>query len=800
MKRTLFLALTLLTVSTASATITSERGQYGINSLVGEEVFTRDTAIDSAAGYYDAVLCVGTYAGEGHLTLEKDVTLTLPNAVLIGGKGYSMPQDTAHNGTMVIKQGAVLNVGSKTESSGGHHVDVGNSGFPVEGHLLVDGGSVYTGQFLIGQEAGRGTVVVTNGGYVDLSWDGITPQANPANDQIGLTIGNSGGSGKLIIDNGRLTDVTNSYSFIGCSGDASVELKNGAVWETSYGIIMGDVWDGAYGQGTGTDTISVSQDSTFFGAMLQLSKGAEVENKGSLTMAYGVALFGDGENPDACTLTNEGTLNAMTSLVEVYGGMLDNSGAMNAKAVVLGDNSTFVTGELVVSGCENAMAQHHDMEVDFRTGLTATTAVVIDPDGSALTIGTRVNGGETMQYLYSDDIRTLDDVVRYGLNLQRATDYDAYDRAAEWESYGDPADLQVANILGKNITANVTTDEASENGGVIVALSGSRLVVRVGDDGAEAPTEEDRKRSAEKVGTLGSYDAEVTETGASIRLHTEATDSVVTWEGHYMETVTGENTTVNDTTGIKIGSDGVEGTLTVVKDSTLKNLGEVSSDKVVINGTLDNNGTVDAETTVNGTLKGSGVMAATTLAETATLIVGNSPGYSTFTDALTAQSGSTIIFCVSGVDTPASLSAGTGWDSQTYSQIVMENGAAVTLCDGVNITIAIGGDTLCSAMTPLHEGTVTPFELILIKGGVSDSLDSVNLMNHTRFTLSEEEGALPLVLTGQSWVIEVAHAYYTVSGGNLVLNGDLTVTRTPEPATSTLSLLALAALAARRRR
>lgn len=793
MKKTLFLTLTLLAVSAASASITPERGKYGINSLVGHEVFSQDTTIDASTGYYDAVLNVGTYSGAGHLTLERDTTLTLPNALMIGGKGYGMPATTANDGTVIVKEGAVINTGSKTTSSGGHHVDIGNSGYACEGRLSVEGGTVNTGQMLIGQTAGKGTVTITEGGAVNLSWDGIKPNADPSKDQIGLTVGNEGGTGRLILDRGTFTDTTATNAFIGASGDATVELKNGSTFESNSSVWMGDTWNGAYGEGKGTDTISVSEDSSFSCAMLVADKGAAIENAGTFDAGYGLYIYG------GSTLTNSGTLS--TDEIDLYSGAsLDNTGTLNSEFIALGNGTKFITGHLVVSGCEEPMKPDHEMATAYTTGLIEDALVVLDK-GAKVTVGAHVNGGEAMQHLYSDDFRAIDAKVLETLDLQVATDYDTDGYAIDWVPLAETqADVTVANVLGKNISANVTTDEASEEGNITVALSGSHLVVRVGDNGASDPTEADKKASAEKVGTLGSYHEDVTETDATVRLHTSATDSSVAWEGHTMQTVSGETSTVNDTTRVSVGSDGVEGTLTVVEESTLQNHGAVSSDKVVVNGTLDNNGTVSAATTVNGILKGSGVMAATTIAETATLIVGNSPGYSTFTDALTVQSGASVVFSVAGLDKPASLTDGKGWESHTYSQIVMENGAPVTLCDGVNITIAFGGDELCSALTPLHEEQLDYFELVLIKGGVATTTDLASLMDHTSFVLTSESGALPLVITGQTWAVNVADAAYRVDNGNLILSGTLGITRTPEPATATLSLLALAALAARRKR
>lgn len=876
MKRTLFPAAVLFAVSSASAAITPERGTYGLNSLVGNEVFTQDTVIDSSTGHYDAVLCIGTYSGEGLLTLEENVTLTLPNAVTIGGKGYSMPKDTAHNGSMVIKKGAVLQVGAKATSSGGHHVDVGNSGFPIEGHLLVDGGTVLTGQFLIGQDAGSGTATITNGGVVNLSWDGITPQKNPANDQIGLTMGSAGGKGNLIIDNGTLTDTTGTNAFLGAGGDATVELKNGAVFESNSDVWMGDIWNGAYGKGVGTDTLTVQAGSSFSCNMLWADKASAITTDGVLTMrdemyllggkltnggvvqaeyvevARGASVSNSGtihadtlgiytgtsfDNKGTLdvghiairgeSVTNSGTMGTEDGVSDIYLGALDNTGTIQGKAVVIGSESTLITGTLVVSGCETAMNPDHAMQTDYATGIADGTAVVLEPRGTQaltnVTVGARVNGGDTMQYLYSADFRALDAKVLDALNLQVVTEFDEKGIVSAWEAltekHADKLNVRVANIIGDNISANVTTDDAHDSGDITVALSGSHLVVRVGDNGVSDPSAEDRKASAEKVGTLGSYREDVAETEASVRLHTTASQSAVDWEGHYMETVATETAHINDSTVVSVGSAGVDGTLTVVEKSTLQNegqvktdtvvvngtmanVGKVTSDKVEVNGTLDNNGHVTAATVVNegGTLKGSGTMAKTTLTFGASFIVGNSPGVTTFTDDFKAEAGSETVFSVAGWD-PAT-EAQKGWNTPTYSQVVIAGAeTTATLEADARVVIAFGGEYLFSSASPLYTEQQTEFELVLIRGGMADDgTDLVALLNNTTFMITKESLGQPRPEENIIWHLHVADARYSIEESNLILRGTLGITRAPEPATATLSLLALAALASRRRR
>lgn len=865
MKKTLFLALALVTLPAAHADFGYELGKVdgktvGGNTLVGEAVLTPE----NLPSLNNAVLSVGTHNGDASMELTEGTTLTLPNALMIGGTGYGITDKVSGNGKVVVKQGATINVGSKTTSSGGHHVDVGNSRLPALGELYVEGGTVNAAQFVVGAGKGTGLAVISDGGSVNLANAGIT------GGQIGMLVGyhngyGDNGKGTLILDNGTLTDSLNHYAFVGCSGDAAVKLLNGSTWESDSGVYMGDIWEGAYGEGTETDTLFVSNDSSFRASFLWADDKSAVNNEGEMTLKgtllYGAELSNSGQlnttyiEMEESSMSNSGTINA-SSAVSIAEGSLNNSGALGATgvslsgseavnsgtmtvtgglielyegaaldniagtiaadAVVLGAGSTFTTGVVTVSGCESEMAQTHSMSAAYATGLADGTAVVLDPDkvGSSVTIGALLTGGDTMQHLYTEDFRALETKVRETLALQFATDYDAKTQSVTaWEPFAGEylaeCEVKVANIIGKNIAANVTTDDVGEGGDVTVAIEGATLVVRVGTDGADIPTEDDKRRSAEKVGTLGSYTTDVTETDAAVRLHTETANTAVEWQGHYMETVAQENATIGATTKVTIGTKDEEtgepvisGSLTVVETSTLHNQGQVSTDNVIVDGTLNNNGLIAAATEVNGTLKGSGTISGdTVLNNGAELIVGNSPGHSTFEAALIANGGSSITFSVAGTNIgDASTGDNTGWDSGTYSQIVITGSEPITLSSDVTINVDFGGSSLFTKTTPLYEQQAIAFELMLIKGGVDASLDLDNLLAHTTLGLTNEVGGNPDALTGLEWTVSFSDTSYRIEGNNLILSGTMNTTATPEPATTTLSLLALAALCARRRR
>ena len=125
-------------------------------------------------------------------------------------------------------------------------------------------------------------------------------------------------------------------------------------------------------------------------------------------------------------------------------------------------------------------------------------------------------------------------------------------------------------------------------------------------------------------------------------------------------------------------------------------------------------------------------------------------------------------------------------DLTSNTTAITLGGAADILAGGsVDITFVIEGDKVASALYNNQE-----FSFVLFTG--ADSNDYDNLLaalagNEVSFTLNNSEW------TAYTSGIELKHDV----GGNIVITGNVMV---PEPTTATLSLLALAALAARRRR
>lgn len=224
---------------------------------------------------------------------------------------------------------------------------------------------------------------------------------------------------------------------------------------------------------------------------------------------------------------------------------------------------------------------------------------------------------------------------------------------------------------------------------------------------------------------------------------------------------------------------GTYGTMNIDADSALDLTGTTYH---IVAGSLENNGTInndDAVLAVFGTLKGSGTFGATQVVSGGSLIVGNSPGKQTYTSFLLVQG--TVDFSVDELLHPQPATDVTaGWDSGCYSVIDM-NDNEMALVGTISITL--------STKAAAQAAGVESFELVFVTniGNASDYTSDVLTALDARTSVTDMEGTS---------LTNLGAAHFEMHGNDLVW----CYTVTPEPTTATLSLLALAGLAARRRR
>ena len=245
------------------------------------------------------------------------------------------------------------------------------------------------------------------------------------------------------------------------------------------------------------------------------------------------------------------------------------------------------------------------------------------------------------------------------------------------------------------------------------------------------------------------------------------------------------------------------GTAEVTGALTLQGAIRVHEGSFIIGTGADITGAVSF-TVDGGVLKGSGTFAGATVDNGGTLIVGNSPGRQTYTGDLSVNLGE-IVFGVSGWETPAD-DDNVGWASGTYSNVAMTNGA-LTLGEGCQISFGVADEALAALLS----GNGDSFSMTIATGFGNGDYFTPDLLKQlamqTVFYVSDEHGA---VITNNAGLNagDNLNTRITDLTYELVDNTQLCVTgvfwrdnpMVPEPATGTLGLLALAALAARRRK
>lgn len=752
------------------------------------------------------------YLGSNNTT-HADIKLTDGGQMRFGSFVYARGSADSHHTLLVDGEGSVLSTPDFT-LAGATEVQVRNGGKIDGGELSALRSDVSLDVTSGGQIQLSGPLSLSDGATLSVSGVGSAVSAATAEMKSGAEVTVSGGAtirstatgvydawkmtgSRLTLQDSTMEVGSNLFvndgSHIAMEGHSSLGSADAWVSVSAASVAVSqDSHVAAYNFNIGGEESLLQNDGTMSLGYLSCSGNGTVRNTGTITMTDTTASSFGGAGS---VLTNEGTMN-ISQLKLTRNGTLLNYGTISATdgqsaTLQITNDTRLQTGEVEISGCEGLAAEGHRAQADYTTGLgegvTVNFATQYGSTVKTLTIGALLTGKDEMQYLSSSDMQLINNTVLSGLGLAK-TEEDTYISDASGNYLASNAQYAVAykHEIGNNITVNYTTDDLNTvTGTESLAVKGGAVLVEQGE-------------GDHHIGTIGSYAETTTETAAAIAVHEQTAGSSVTWEGSELHTVAGERTLIAADNQVKVTptAAGESGKLAVVSNSELQVQGCITAGNITVESgaTMTNDGLLYAGVTVEGTLKGSGTIAGDLqVSRDGTLIVGNSPGYQIVSSAH-LEDGSDTVFCVAGMT--ASSEGNTGWASGTASQLCITEGS-LTLDADACITIEFGGDTL---IIDGCNGEMLNFAVTLVQGGCEDLTAGqlTALLDHTTFTLTSDAEGLTGLSQASLMGLTITDAAYEVVGADLVLRGNMMLT--PEPTTATLSLLALAGLAARRRR
>ncbi len=308
----------------------------------------------------------------------------------------------------------------------------------------------------------------------------------------------------------------------------------------------------------------------------------------------------------------------------------------------------------------------------------------------------------------------------------------------------------------------------------IVRVSGNLSIWDTADDG--------NSNSITNAGTIttGGYINLTDGTTMTNTGHIEATGDIWVQEG----------STLNNS-----GSFTSKSELHVSQGSTINNTGTLKGNIVNLEAGSDinNEGELNGQISGSGTIHGSGEIGAVSVGKDTTLVVGAvdaAPILGLTANEITLEKGSYTLFNIDGL-TNVTEGGSAAWGSGEHSIIY---GDKVQVQTGANFELVFNQNLFAP-----DTGILT-LDLLLIDGGSTPlECDVDELMDNTIFTLNNTTMALRRSMEDE-WVIDTSNLSYTITENQLKLTGNAQLKLLPEPTTTTLSLLALAALAVRRRR
>ena len=440
-----------------------------------------------------------------------------------------------------------------------------------------------------------------------------------------------------------------------------------------------------------------------------------------------------------------------------------------------------ITGTVILGGDDISFKGYSAQDADLENFDLMGDKLVFNKGGEARS--TKVVAKDTLR-LRADDT----DVREGSILAARNVDIKAETLEVSGDSYIVSTEKAKLDIYEKTeISGSTVYLKGVTNGstvGDLVARDGARVVL----DGSSSST-------------IGASSVQLTDSDLSLK-NMNATVFGKTEVG------SGATLAVSDATystkSMEVSSNGA---LQVNKNSTIS-----STNGIEVNGGMvTNNGTISSGIVVNrGMVQGAGTFSAITL-NGGKLLVGDGSnlGQQTFTGDLVLGNGE-IRFAVERFEAVAPE----GWMTNVSSSVNMGGNEFRFGSDSdFDISVGFGGNTKDALIAAGETGTLT-FTLTLVQnvGNVSFFTEEVlaAMLENTTLLL------IPDVESGDSRAISMVgeditrYAYdlkYSIEPGNtdgtcdIVLSGTFgKVEVIPEPATATLSLLALAGLALRRRR
>lgn len=729
-----------------------------------------------------------------------EVTVTLDEKLYAVRSG-TLGTCTVTEGTTYIEYDKITGSGdfvlSSDYTSEGEALDLSSTNVWLEsdenGVLKLTGvNSANTATTTSGRTATAYALLVA-GGTVEIS-DGIETGDLKSNLSVGTVYGQDA---TLTISDGAKVTTTAYYNTVGSYGSTgTINVTGAGTVLSTQQITLGS----NQALAARSDASLGTDEMNYVGLKMTVSEedyNALVAKNGA---AYGTGIINVKEG--ATLNIGDGNTNTSTNKLQIFNGELNVDGT--GSQVLLnedvyftmdtnyGTSASFTGAKAVLNITNGGVVKNADGETmdAFTMGQvfgstsspTETVSIItVDGDGSALDMSTKdmtiigwgsgtIGGTETSSIVVSNNASAKISTASWGIIAytggSEGADLITHDIDIRAESGGEFFLSSASYFLvggGSAVSATKGTVDfsaAGENSSLTLATDVAMVLNNSSSSDLKVSVRaEDQATTTLNTGTflnLGTGTTVSVESGATVNLNAGTNINLRPGSAVVVE---GENSTLNTSNASGAVNLNSGSSVTVGTGATWKSVG---GDVYVEGAEISNSGTVD----ISGAL---------TLAGTAKLV---NAGVLNVGSDVSIGEATTTVFNVSLTDA----------NTLTSTEITMDGGA-FTLSDGASFELVFGAEITLAQLQALKAAD-EEFSLTLVSGMSDDSAAAITtsslstLLGNTTFTFTNAED------------YSVVGASYAVEGNNLVLKGKVI----PEPATGTLSVLALAALAFRRRR